>query len=182
VNRYPDLLRAYGTDNYEDALEHWLTIGEDEGRDGRPDTTLTSPLAGSQRMGGDGGSPWSDSATCKGQHVIGWRLRAGRVVDMVQFKYPGGWAEAHGARGSKAPLVEENLRANEHVVRIDYGSGSSVDRLKFTTNKGRTFGPSGGGGGGAYVYTVTPGEKLGCVRGRQGAALDQLIFSSTGPR
>jgi len=31
-------------------------------------------------------------------------------------------------------------------------------------------------------YNVTPGEKLGCMSGRSGSTIDQLVFSSTGPR
>ena len=38
------------------------------------------------------------------------------------------------------------------------------------------------GGGSPGTYNVTPGEKLGCVAGRSGSSIDQLTFSSTGPR
>ncbi len=70
----------------------------------------------------------------------------------------------------------------EYIVRVDYRSGSMIDSVSFTTNQGRTFGPYGGGGGGSGTYTVTPGEKLGCMAGRAGSSIDQLIFSSTGLR
>ena len=34
--RYSDLRRAFGTDNYEDALDHWFNSGEDENRNASP--------------------------------------------------------------------------------------------------------------------------------------------------
>ena len=45
-----------------------------------------------------------------------------------------------------------------------------------------TYGMYGGDGGTYATYTVTPGEKLACMSGRSGEAVDQLIFSSTGQR
>lgn len=75
-----------------------------------------------------------------------------------------------------------NLTSDEYIVRVDYRNGNEVDSLRFTTNRGRIFGLYGGMGGSAGTYTVTPGEKLGCMQGRSGKRTDQLTFSSTGPR
>jgi len=74
------------------------------------------------------------------------------------------------------------LPKGQYIVRVDYRSGSLVDQVSFTTNTGRTYGPYGGGGGSPGVYQVTPGEKLGCMRGRAGSSMDRLTFTSTGPR
>lgn len=74
------------------------------------------------------------------------------------------------------------LASGEYVVRVDHRSGGGVDSLSFHTNKGRHFGPYGGGGGSPGTFDVTPGEKLGCMQGRSGKYTDQLTFSSTGPR
>lgn len=181
LNRYSDLQRVFGKDNYEDALDHWFNSGEDENRNSRPDSDANGPLAGSQRAGGDGGGAWSDIETCAGQHVIGWRLAYGRTLDRVQFRYAnGGWALVQGSRD--AFKADVTLPAGEYVVRVDYGSGSRIDRVSFITNRGRTFGPYGGDGGSPGTYNVTPGEKLGCMAGRSGSSTDQLTFSSTGPR
>jgi hypothetical protein len=180
IKRYSDLQRIYGMGDYIGAMEHWLSDGADEGRNGRPDSDAAGPLMGPVRIGGDGGGAWSDEAVCRGQYVTGWRLFSGRVVDRVQFRYPGGWAPAQGGDGSIN--VDVTLAAGEYVVRVGHRSGSLVDGLSFTTNRGRSFGPYGGGGGSPGTYEVTPGEKLGCMQGRSGKYTDQLTFSSTGPR
>jgi hypothetical protein len=57
-----------------------------------------------------------------------------------------------------------------------------MDAVAFVTNRGKNYGQYGGGGGGAGSYSVTPGEKLGCMAGRSGSEVDQLLFSSTGLR
>lgn len=36
LSRYPDLVNAFGSDNYEAALKHWIQFGIDEGRRGSP--------------------------------------------------------------------------------------------------------------------------------------------------
>jgi hypothetical protein len=179
LNRYPDLQNAFGKDNYEDALDHWFTSGENQGRDSRPDSASARPLAGSQRVGGDGGGAWSDIGTCAGQYVTGFRLGTGRIVDRTQFKYPGGWAPVQGGGNFN---VDVSLPAGEYIVHVDYRSGSLLDSVTFRTNSGKTYGPYGGGGGSPGNYTVTAGEKLGCMAGRSGGSTDQLTFSSTGPR
>lgn len=180
LNRYPDLQSAFGKDNYEDALDHWFNSGEDEGRNSRPASIVKEPLAGSQRIGGGGGGAWSDIDTCNGQYVTGFRLGAGRIVDRTQFKYPGGWAPRQG--GGDGWHVDVSLPSGEYIVQVDYRSGSLIDNLTFKTNRGRTFGPYGGGGGSPGTYQVQTGERLGCMSGRSGGSTDQLTFTSTGPR
>ena len=180
IARHSDMRRLFGTGDYVGAMEHWLADGADEGRNGAPATSEAGPVMGPVRIGGDGGSPWSDDDWCKGQYVTGWRIFAVRLTDRLQFRYPGGWAPARG--GNVTFETEVLLDPGEYVVRVDYRSGGEVDNLSFHTNKGKTYGPYGGSGGNPGSYSVTPGEKLGCMQGRSADRTDQLTFSSTGPR
>ena len=174
--RYPDLQRAFGANNYEAAFIHWLDHGKAEGRDGSPGAFSQTPPAGSVRVGGGGGSAWSDDVVCKGQHVTGWRVYSGKKVDLLQFKYPGGWGEAHGA--NRAFREEVLLAPNEYVVRVSYRGSDEVEGIIFYTNTGRTHGNYGSSKMNGE-YKVTPGQKLGCMSGRSGDRTDQLIFRST---
>lgn len=190
LKRSTDLQQTLGKENFEDAMEHWHNEGEAQGRDGRPESVTSGPLMGPLRVGGGGGGAWSDNDTCSGQHVIGWRLLAGRTVDRVQFKYPsysvgpikfGGWAPAQGASSDAKATSNVTLTEGEYIVRVDYRAGDRIDSLSFTTNTGITHGPFGGSGGSSGRYTVTPGAKLGCMAGRSGSSTDQLTFTSIGP-
>ncbi|MDP3188966.1 jacalin-like lectin [Limnobacter sp.] len=180
MDRYTDLQNAFGQENYEAAIDHWFDNGEDEGRSTQATIAGSGPVSGPARVGGGGGGAWSDMATCKNQQVTGFRIGAGRLVDRVQFKYPSGWAPRQG--GGNGWNVDVTLPNGQYIVRVDYRNGSMVDQVSFTTNTGVKYGPYGGGGGSPGVYTVTPGEKLGCMRGRAGSSMDRLTFTSTGPR
>lgn len=139
-----------------------------------------APKSASKAAGGGGGTAWDDSAKCAGQHVNGFRLRSGGSIDTVQFRYGSkGWADVHGYQGGGAFPVEELLPAGEYIVSVDYAAGGRFDRLSFKTNLNRVLGPYGGGGFNGS-YAVTPGERLGCMAGRSGSAIDQLTFTSTG--
>jgi len=184
ISRYPDLQQAFGREGYADAIDHWINHGQDEGRNGRPNSTATGPVSGPKLEGGDGGTPWTDRdvACGSGDYVTGFRLLTGKYVDSVQFQYNySKWGPVHGAQG-KQPNVEFLLRPGEYVVRVDTRSGSLIDAIGFVTNQDRGLGMFGGGGGTYNAYPVTPGEKVGCMRGRSGSSVDQLIFSSTGLR
>lgn len=180
LNHYSDLQNAFGKDNYEDAMDHWLNDGSVNGRKANPGTSPNGPLAGSQRVGGGGGSAWTDIDTCNAQQVIGFRIVAGRLVDGVQFRYPSGWAPAQGSRA--AATADVTLASGEYIVQVDYRGGGQLDSLSFKTNKGKIHGPYGGTGGTAGSYKVTAGQNLGCMTGRAGSSIDQLTFSSTGLR
>jgi hypothetical protein len=181
LNRYPDLQKVLGEENYADAMEHWLSDGEEAGRKGRPDSASAGPVSGPVRAGGGGGGAWSDSETCAGQYLNGFRLRTGGMVDRVQFRYHNrGWAPAQGS--GAAFTTDVTLEPGEYVVQVDYRSGSRIDSLSFKTNLGKTYGPYGGTGGSSGTFSVTPGERLGCMAGRAGSSIDQLTFSSTGLR
>lgn len=187
--RYGNLQNEFGKDNYEDAMEHWLNEGSVQGLNSRPGKTANGPLAGSQRVGGGGGSDWSDIDACLGQQVIGFRVVARRVIDGVQFLYPPtkmgplqltGWAPKQGSRAD--PTAEVRLAPGDYIVQVDYRGGDQIDSLSFKTQQGKTYGPYGGTGGTPGSYKVTSGEALGCMTGRAGSAIDQLTFSSTGLR
>lgn len=139
-----------------------------------------APRSGSKSAGGGGGSDWNDSGACADQHVNGFRLRYGGSVDAVQFSYGSkGWAASHGYASNAAWPVDVSLPTGEYIVQVDYASGGRVDSLTFTTSQGRTYGPYGRGRNNGS-YTVTPGERLGCMSGRAGSSVNQLTFSSTG--
>ena len=182
LKRYPDLQSAFGRTNYEDALDHWFNSGEDEGRDPRPDATSPTQISGPASVGGSGGSAWNDADICGDQPVIGFRIRTGKRVDGVQFLYPSGWGPAHGNLGRAPYTFEIVLPAGQSFAVVHSRSGESLDALGLISNVGTGYGMFGGGGGTFRVYNVTPGEKLGCMAGRSGGEIDQLIFSSTGPR
>ena len=179
LDRYPDLQRAFGPIDYIAAMEHWLNNGGQENRNPRPASNDPGPVMGPLRVGGDGGSQWTDDAVCKGQHVTGWRVYSGKKVDRLQFRYPGGWGEAHG--GNKSFKEEVLLAPDEYVERVSFRGSSEVEGVIFYTNKGRTHGNYGSSKMNGE-YKVTPGQKLGCMSGRSGDRTDQLIFRSTGPR
>jgi hypothetical protein len=180
LNRYSDLQRAFGKYNYDDAFDHWFNSGEDEGRSGTPDSAFSGPISGPTRVGGGGGGAWSDADFCDGQYVTGFRVNNGKTVDRLQFRYPKGWASAQG--GNNGFNADVTLASGEYIVQVNYRSGSRLDNVSFISNRGKTYGPYGGGGGSPGTYTVTAGEKLGCMSGRAGKSIDQLVFSSTGPR
>lgn len=206
LNRYKELQNTLGQDNYEDAMDHWLNDGSVNGRNAQPDKQTSRALAGSRRIGGGGGGAWTDIGTCQNQHVVGFRIAAGRLVDGLQFKYPetdavqsstdavhssfpgkrgpsfkkSPWASVRGYQGK--PSAEVTLDSGDYIVQVDYRSGNSVDSLTFKTQQGKTYGPYGGSGGSPGSYKVTNGEKLGCMSGSAGSSIDQLTFSSTGLR
>lgn len=183
LDRYPDLRAAFGASGYQDAIDHWVNYGQDEGRDPSPQLSATGPVSGGKLAGGTGGNPWSDRYNvCSGdQYVTGFFMHNGSSIDSVQFQYSNGqYGPLYGRQGRDF-TVNVTLPPGEYFVRVDYAAGSRVDKLQFTTNLGRVFGPWGGGSFNGS-YTVTPGQKLGCMFGRAGGAIDQLVFSSTGPR
>lgn len=179
LSRHSDLVRAFGPNDYVAAMEHWLNNGQREGRNPRPASNEPGPVRGPLRVGGGGGSPWTDDAVCNGQHITGWRVYSGKKVDRLQFRYPGGWGDAHG--GNKAFKEEILLAPNEYIVRVSFRGSDEVEGIIFYTNTGRQHGNYGSSKMNGE-FKVTPGQKLGCMSGRSGDRTDQLIFRSTGPR
>jgi hypothetical protein len=182
MDRYQDVRSVFGQNNFEDAMEHWLNVGEAEGHNARPASAAKIQHQGMAQAGGGGGGPWDDSAVCQGQHVIGFRIRSGARVDGVQFLYPNGWGAAHGNLGRAPYTYEVVLPPGHYFYRAQYRSGSTVDALALIASSGVGHGMFGGQGGTLNTYTVNDGQRLGCMAGRAGAEIDQLTFSSTGPR
>ncbi len=180
MRRHQDLQNAFWW--YDDLMEWWLDDANEQTRDASPLWVTSGAIPGPKRAGGTGGSPWTDRPFCQDQAMDGFRVRSGKRIGWVQFRYAGRWADSRGDQGDRSSLYEVTLPAGEYFTRVDLRAGAAIDALKFFTNRGRSFGPYGGGGGGADSYTATPGEKLGCVMGRQGDRLDSLTFTSTGPR
>lgn len=205
MKRYPDLATNLGQENYTDALDHWLSDGEEAGRNGAPEDSSVGPVAGPVTVGGGGGGFWSDLEKCAGKAVNGFRVRSGGRVDGLQFSYDNlhtvnslkmgsngkmtmktttdnyYWADAHGYQNGDY-TANVTLAAGEYLVRVDYRSGGALDSISFVTNTGKTYGPYGGSGGSPGSYSVTPGERIGCMRGRSGSSIDQLTITSTGAR
>ena len=139
-----------------------------------------APVSAPKTAGGGGGNTWDDSSQCGGQYVNGFRLRYGGSVDAVQFSYgTKGWADVHGFTGNPNWQADVSLPAGEYITAVNYAAGNMFNNVTFTSNLGRNFGPYGRGGT-TGTYTVTPGERLGCMSGRSGSSVNQLTFSSTG--
>ncbi len=183
LSRQKDLQKTYGIDNYSEALNHWITTGEDAGLDGSPSSSASGPVSGPIRVGGGGGGHWNDIDSCQGQAISGFKIRYGSRIDAVQFRYGAKtWGDVHGNSAGNNFNASVSLASNEYIVQVNYAGGDRVDSLSFKSNLGKTYGPYGGDGGGKGTYKVTPGEKLGCVSGRSGEEVDQIVFSSTGLR
>jgi hypothetical protein len=164
------------------ALNHWFDAGQDEGRNAQPASNAPGPFVGMQRAGGFKGTSWDDFAVCQNQHVIGFRIRSGKRVDGVQFLYPKGWGAVHGDLGSPPYSGEVILPAGRYFKTAQYRSGGSIDALGFIDNTGKGSGMFGGSGGTLNFYHANEGEKIGCMMGYATDEIEQLTFSSTGPR
>lgn len=78
-------------------------------------------------------------------------------------------------------IAQVILPEGENFIRIYSGAASRVDNITLYTNKSRKFVPYGGGAlNGSYIPPA--GQSAGCMAGRSGTSIDQLVFSSTGPR
>jgi hypothetical protein len=183
LDYHPDLQRLYyGKGNYEDALNHWFEAGRDEGRKAHPASNAPGPFVGMQRAGGFKGTRWDDFAVCQNQHMIGFRIRSGKRVDGVQFLYPNGWGAVHGYLGNPPYSGEVILPAGRYFKTAQYRSGGSIDALGFIDNTGKGSGMFGGSGGTLKFYHANEGQKIGCMMGYATDEIEQLTFSSTGPR
>ncbi|MDD2880835.1 MAG: lectin [Rhodoferax sp.] len=180
--RYADLRAQYPNGDFAGAFEHWFATGIPENRSGTPLQQWNGTLQGPGVVGGGSGQAlWNDINICADAPLSAFRLRYGGSIDAIQFGYVNSWAQVHGYQSNDPFRVEVGLPSDEHFTEVRVGAGSRVDNITFYTNKGRKFGPYGGGqpNGG---YKAEPGESIGCMAGRSGGSVDQLIFTSTGPR
>jgi hypothetical protein len=190
LKRYPDLQKSLGKQNYEEAMNHWLNDGEDLKRDPSPAAVTSGPIYGPLVIGGDGGDLWTDIDACtKGGAVTGFSIASGDEVEAISFKYGSveggryGSVNMYNIKGQLNKFEEAHTFASgEYITEIAYRSGARVDQISFTTNKGKTYGPYGGGGGTAGKIKLPADVRLVCMAGRAGATIDKLIFTWSGPR
>jgi Jacalin-like lectin domain len=134
-----------------------------------------------QQHGGQGGAAFSDdlTQTCRLAEV---NIRHGSKVDAIQAVYTTPsratiTGPMHGGDGGS--LSNFKLENDEYITRIEGRFGGRTDALRFTTNKGRSFGPYGGDGGAAYVVE---GVQVRGFLGRSGDQLDAIAFFTPGKR
>jgi hypothetical protein len=123
--------------------------------------------------GGSGGSSFADNLTqtCQIRTVI---IRHGLYVDAIQVVWttPTGQLITGPRRGGGGGTQSSfNLEDGEYIAAVVGRSGAYIDQLEFRTNRGRRFGPYGGGGGSPFAYFNL---NVGGFFGRRGAYLDQL--------
>lgn len=109
-------------------------------------------------FGGDGGSEFA------ADYIKSLAIRTGKEVDAIIIN-----GSKHGGDGGSmsTTLIFD---ADEYISAITLRSGSRVDNLQFTTNKGRTIG-GGGGGGSEHVLNNI---RVIAIGGRSGSRLDQI--------
>jgi hypothetical protein len=132
-----------------------------------------------QRYGGSGGGAFSDDLT-EACQLVQVTVRHGTRVDSIEsvWSTPSG-ATFTGARhggGGGSPSTF-TLEKEEYITRIDGRSGSSVDQLTFTTNKGNKFGPYGKDGG--SPFSIADVRVFGFF-GSSGSSLDAIGFFTPG--
>lgn len=107
-------------------------------------------------------------------------VNAGKYVDRIGVAYEDGTHFSAGGNGGSRSRID--LANHEYVVRVDGRSGALLDQIKFTTNRGRVFGPYGGNGGAPFSVDFSK-DKLAllCFYGRSGSLIDQLGFGFGSP-
>ena len=111
-------------------------------------------------VGGTGGDAFVPAT------VKSLALSTGSKVDQITID-----GVSHGGSGGSASPVL-NLSEGEYINRIEIRSGSKIDFLEFTTNKGHSI--EGGGSGGDA--TALSNIRLLTISGRSGDMVDQLSF------
>jgi hypothetical protein len=108
--------------------------------------------------GGNGGGEFAPD------YIQSLAIRTGEEVDAIIIN-----GKKNGGDGGSlsTTLIFDS---DEYISQILIRSGSRVDRLEFTTNKGRKIG--GGGNGGSE--TVLSGIRVVAIGGRAGSRLDQI--------
>lgn len=132
----------------------------------------------SRQEGGKGGHSFINNLT-ETCYLCKVKIRCGRVIDAITpvWKMADGTekeGERQGGGGGSEHVFE--LDKGEYIVTVTGRVGENVDRLTFTTNKGKVHGPYGGTGG----HDIDPLENLH-VRGffgRSGERLDAIGFFS----
>jgi hypothetical protein len=114
-----------------------------------------------QTYGGNGGGKFAPDYI----QLLG--LRTGEEVDAIIINDIQHGGNGGGDRGTL------KFGTDEYISDISLRSGERVDNLQFTTNKGRTLGGGGNGGG---PHTLT-GIRVIAIGGRSGEKLDQIAIT-----
>ncbi|CDW88448.1 UNKNOWN [Stylonychia lemnae] len=101
-------------------------------------------------------------------------IRAGSIVNGLQFTYGTVTAQPHGGYGQRLNYI--NLASGEKIVKVFIRAGDLLDGIGFVTNTGKRYWY--GGDGGTYYEAVAPeGGYLAAIRGLQGSAsIGQISF------
>ena len=101
------------------------------------------------------------------------RARIGDSIDLLEFVMGDGTVAngGHPSSGGKAaPAL--SLDVDEHIVQMEVGQGSALDRVSLVTSKGRKAdwrGASGGGGASPQTYVTSADDPIvGFERGGGG--------------
>ena len=90
------------------------------------------------------------------------------------MRYSDGENAFHG-QTSNHEVYEFMLDEDEFITKVISFSGYMIDRLEFITNKGKSYGPYGGDGGGQRIHTITGGNGyLSFVSGAEAMTLGSL--------
>lgn len=111
-------------------------------------------------FGGNGGGAFEM------QVVEKLSLRTGKYVDQIKIN-----GKQHGGNGG-GDRGEIVLSEDEFINKVEIRSGSLIDFVKLTTNKGRTI-EGGGSGGGAHTLENV---RVLAIGGRSGSLIDSLTF------
>lgn len=135
-----------------------------------------SSIYGSAMFGGRGGEPFLDdlSVAVRIKRIC---VRHGGYIDSIQVAwlddqdmvYQG---RRHGGGGGTEGSID--LAKDETIVRVSGCTGQFVDRLEFTTSKGRVFTFGGGGGSAPFTIDVAQGQRIIGFWGRAGTYLDSI--------
>ena len=109
-------------------------------------------------LGGQGGNGFTAVAPKQIQ------LRTGALVDQIRLN-----GVAHGQNGGN-PTSVLTLATEEYINRMFVRHGTLVDQIQIGTNRGRTLGGGGNGGGATNLTNI----RVLAIGGRSGKFLDQI--------
>lgn len=134
-------------------------------------------------FGKNGGSSFDDSIALTGNfgNIKSLEVFTGRLVDRIIVIYEDGTTFVHGGLGGGS-RKRLDLQRGERIVKVDGRSGDMLDQIKFTTSKGRIFGPFGGNGGRAFSVDFRKTKSiLQYLFGRSDRVIDQIGFGHGQP-
>lgn len=92
---------------------------------------------------------------CKPKWVT---VKSGWFVDRLKWGNDNQECSVGGGGGENENTL--SLAHDEYITEVFGRKGAVLDAIGFRTNKGRTFGEFGGGGGHAFRFTAPAGKKL----------------------